>query len=240
MLVGLLIPPRTIRTSSAVMKRFTMLTACSGFPASSPYRSWIFLPRTPPAPFTSSTTRSMASRSLWPYPAAPPVIGPKTPILIVSWANAVPATRSRIATDEIPRHIRLLMAVPPSRSSGRTSRSAGSGRDEIDLDDRAVEHDAGRRNDRHHRWIRHHPAIDAFEAAIVLGVQEIDVRVDDVLERGAAVVEQLLEVAQDVLGLDLDVRAVIGHPRVDAVHGSLEVGRDLAGQEEPVTRADGR
>ena len=62
-------------------------------------------------------------------------------------------------------------------------RSAASRRDEVDLDDRAVEHDAGGRNDGHDWWLRHHPTIDAFEAAIVLGVEQIDVSVDDVLER---------------------------------------------------------
>ena len=52
--------------------------------------------------------------------------------------------------------------------------------------------------------------------------------------------QELFEVTEDVLGLDLDVRAVVGHPRMDAVDRRLEVGRDLAGQEQPLTRADGR
>src|SRR2546426_627487 len=163
----------------------------------------------------------------------------------VTWDTAMlvgllmPPTRSRIATAiETPPQIPLFMAVPPSRSSSR--RSAASGRDEIDLDDRAVEHDAGGRNDGHHRWIGDHPAVDALEAAIVRSVEQVDVGVDDVLERGATVLQELFEIAEDVFGLDLDVRAVVGHPRMDAVDRRLEVGGDLAGEEQPVTRADGR
>src|SRR5438445_10399556 len=63
-------------------------------------------------------------------------------------------------------------------------RSAASRRDEVDLDDRAVEHDAGGRNDGHDRWLRHHATIDAFEAAIVLGVEQVDFSREDVPEPG--------------------------------------------------------
>ena len=84
--------------------------ACLGSQASSPISMASFLLITPPAALMSAKAMSAPFLSCCPNEAYWPVIGPATPIVMVSWANAVPA-RARLAVNTRPASRRFFMLL---------------------------------------------------------------------------------------------------------------------------------
>src|SRR2546421_4571375 len=106
----------------------------------------------------------------------------------------------------------------------------------MDLDQRARHQEAGRA-DGGARWRYLEEFLPYFVEAIeIVEVGHEDLRLDHLIEGAARRLERALEIVEDIAGLLLDVRAVIGEGRIPFRLGGdarLVVARDLAGREDP-------
>ena len=116
--------------------------------------------------------------------------------------------------------------------------ATGHEADEVDLDQRVLDQQAGRADGGARR--RHGEIFlpDLVEGIEVPQVGEEDLRLDDILERAAGRLERRPQVFEDVAGLLLDLRPVIGEGRVEpGVYELIALPLRLVGADGSPVRA---